>query len=265
MILVPDEEPLREFNSCHDPDSGRFCSGRGWDVQVSDEVESAVTDRWRAERRQRDAAPYTPPDTSRHKIVRDGGLWGYSHRNSSAMSAYAAGLMGIGPGDDALGAPAKRAVERFLSAIAESPGSEEMLFHGFQNTRGTHYKVGDTVRLPLTATAGSREVASYATRLDRADQTHAPMLLEFPKGTPMVAYGKWSGEERREFRHVYSEALVAGEFRVVSTRQERLYQPQHDSRPGTKGHHSTTLYRVVRLAPLRVFDPATKTWRKVPA
>ena len=32
-------EELREFNSCHAPDSGRFCSGRGW----SDAARAAFT------------------------------------------------------------------------------------------------------------------------------------------------------------------------------------------------------------------------------
>lgn len=256
---------FREFLMSFDPDQprdedGRWTSGGGGsstdDVEVIDYSESEYTPTPNS---------YVVPDTSQHKVVRDGGLWGSSRANSTSMSGHAAAIMGIKGyqqfGD--LGEKSDTAVRRFLEEIGNDKiGSEEHLFHGFQNTRNITFRVGDTFKLPLTATSGSKgDSVGYGQRLDRADQEGEPSVIAFPQGTPMVPYSKWKKDDAKDFGHVYSEALVAGEFRVVRVRKQLLPKPQHDTRPG-KTWHPSTLVNVIDVEPIGTFDVGTGEWVK---
>lgn len=207
---------------------------------------------------------YRWPDTSAHRRYRDGGAWGSSHGNSSAITAYAATAMGI-PGyplGTYTGGKLPKIAEGMLTAIAASPGAEEPLFHGFQNVRGAVFKAGDTLRLPLTATSGDlSHSAGYGIRLDVSDQQGPPTVLAFPPGTPMVAYGKWSDDrevEKNEFGHVYSEAIVAGAYRVTSVQTVRMSHGQHDRK--NKTHHPYQNLTVVSVEATGHYDPTTKRW-----
>ena len=255
ITLVPNSfgSPLREFNPCHDPKSGRFCdSERGGDWEEGDYFYQRLDAR----------KDYEPPELV-HKVVRDGGMWGYSHGNSSYMRGLAAHMMGIpgwAPegnwvGQGPYAAPEKsisKAVTTFLENIASSPGSEEPLYHGFQNTRRASFKVGDTVRLPLLATAGKPDTVSYGIRLEPKDQEAEPTVFAFEKGTQMVGYSKWNKAAAKEFGYVWTEALVAGGFEVTKvTRAVHPWSVRFGPLP----------VRIVYLKQTETWDPKTG-WRK---
>lgn len=208
-----------------------------------------------------------PPIT--HKVLRVKGIatWGYSHSGSTAMTGEAAKQMGL-PGWRELDPPddTKAAVTRMLEEIHTDPtGAEEPLYHSFENVAGTTFTPGDRMDLPLLATAGKPET-TYATRMEEEDQVGAPTVFVFPKGTRMVAYGKWPvkptdrGYEdgnATDFGHVYSEAIIAGRFRVVKT--ETVYMGSQHTRQVTQ--HIPQLYgQVVHLEPIGYFNPATGQW-----
>lgn len=214
---------------------------------------------------------YTPPPVTHQRLRMKGiGTWGGSHQGSSAMTGEAAKVMGI-PGWRELDPPkeAKAVVARMLEAIhADAAGSEEPLYHSFQNVAKTVFKPGDTMDLPLVAAAGQAETG-YATRMNQEDQSGAPTVFAFPKGTPMVAYGMWPikptdrGYEdgnAKEFGYVYSEAIVAGRFRVVKV--ETVYiGSQHKANGIKQGELTPQLYgQVVHLEPIGTFNPATGQW-----
>jgi len=206
-----------------------------------------------------------------HDNVRDGGMWGYSHGQSRAISSISAKRMGIngyplvGYGEDESGFESEftKASNNFLSAISEDEiGSEETLYHGFQNVRNIEFKTGDTFKIPLTATVGAVDsAAGYGIRLDRRDQQGQPTVFIFPEGTSMASYSKWNKEDAKEFGYKYSEAIIAGEFLVISSKIIEMDQAQHDSRPG-ESWHSTTMVNVIELEPISVFDTDTESWRK---
>jgi hypothetical protein len=259
-LLVPASwgSPLREFNDCHSKEDGRFCEGTTDSNEPDDFFHPDYgTEGW------------TYPATT-HKVVRDGGLWGYSHGNSSFMAGLAAKSMGI-PGwevEDWREAEKRvtNAVDRFITHIAASPGSEEPLYHGFQNTRGIDFKVGDTMRLPLVATSGSSGSISYGMRMEKQDQEGEPTLFAFEKGTQMVAYGKWGRPgsdpdgDSGDFKEVYSEAIVAGGYKVTKvTRAQFPYNAHWDVRnPKWDGKVPV---KVVYLQQTETYDPV-KGWVK---
>ena len=156
-----------------------------------------------------------------------------------------------------------------LEEIAASPGSEEPLFHAFQNTAHTQFRAGDTLSLPLTATAGEPQPI-YALRANAEDQEGPPTVLVFPKGTKMMAYGKWPTDPKQrgyedgnaqEFGHVYSEAIVAGGFRVVKV-ETRYFGSMH-TRVGSPPDQIPQVYgQVVHLEPIADFNPATGKWEE---
>jgi GNAT superfamily N-acetyltransferase len=225
---------LREFNPCHSPEDGQFCSSiskGGW------------------------------VETSAHPVSRvDSGAWGSSHGLSRAMAALAAERMGIPGYRKNSVTPYPEPVEEFLRRIAgDKVGAEEPLYHGFQNVGGLKFKPGSTFRLPLTATAGDIEdVVGYGKRSDIEDQEGEPTVIAFPKGTPIVAYSKWNKTDAQEFGHVYSEAITAGEFRVTKVRTMMARSGQHDRKMGK--HYPHTRVRVVDVEPVGVFNPDTGKW-----
>lgn len=214
---------------------------------------------------------YEPPPRM-HKMVRDGTtVWGYSHGNSQAITASSAKQMGIGGFKEiANNEVADPVANTFLTAIAEDEaGSEEPLYHAFENVRHTTFKPGDTLRLPLTATAGKPELG-YGTRSEADDQKGPPVVFAFPKGTPMAGYStltdrsaKEAGYETaiegyRDAGHIWDEAIVAGGFEVQDVKTIYAGTLRGKNGIGTGGQ----LYgQLVTLKPTEVFVPG-EGWKK---
>jgi hypothetical protein len=217
---------------------------------------------------------YEPPEL-KHDVIRGNTEWGYSHGYSQAITGRSAAQMDI-PGyrtDEHEAKTLDKIATKFLTAIAEDEnGSEEILHHSFENVNGTVFKIGDTLRLPLTATSG--DVGTYGKRLDAEDQRGEPVVFEFEKGTKMMAYSRISqntakdlGYTRdaagvrkamKEFGHVWDEAIVAGGFEVTGV-TTRYMGSQHNSDPNGP---VTQLYgKVVRLKQTETFDPKTG-WKR---
>lgn len=216
---------------------------------------------------------YTVP-TITHHIVEDRGMWGNSHGNSSRLTGESAVQMGI-PGYTKyeVTPEAERIATKFLTGIANDQGSEEVLHHSFENVRQTQFQVGDTLRLPLTATSGN--VGSYGKRSASEDQQGQPVVLEFEPGTQMVAYSGMSKKDAVDLGHprteqgklaaikergyVWDEAIVAGGFRIESVRTEYMGS-QHSNTP-RQNHETVQIYgKVVRLKQVETFDLKTG-WR----
>lgn len=211
---------------------------------------------------------YVVPEIT-HKVIRAGGAWGASHGTSQAITGEAAAQMGIGGYRHEGNENAAKLADRFLTEIASDPtGSEEVLHHSFENVRGTEFAVGDTLRLPLTATSG--DVGSYGVRLDANDQRGEPTVFEFERGTQMVAYSGTTLHDARDLGHatvhdalkesgkVWDEAIVAGGFKVTGVK--RVYMgSQHNK--GAEGGMSQLYGRVVRLQQTETFHP-TEGWKK---
>src|SRR5258708_33342375 len=129
-----------------------------------------------------------------HALVRAPGYaaWGMNHDYSSRITGEAAKLMGVPDYRQAEITPQlSKLTSAFLDAINNSSGSPETLYHGFQNRKGTQWKVGMELRLPLMAAGGTIDTASYGMRLNPADNEGPPTVFEFPRGTPMAGYNKW--------------------------------------------------------------------------
>lgn len=222
------------------------------------EIQSAKTD------------DYEPPPIV-HKLIRgeNAGLWGGSHYGSSVITGESAKQMGIEGYRDMEGTKeAKGVATRMLEAIAtDDVGAEETLYHAFENVRHTVFTPGDTMRLPLTATAGQPQTG-YATRSEWENQEGAPTVFVFPKGTKMVAYGKWPTDPKqrgyedgnaKEFGHVYSEAIVAGRFQVEKV-ETKYFGSQHSQKPLAMEDVPQLYGQVIYLKPLGYFNPETKKW-----
>lgn len=195
-------------------------------------------------------------DTSAHPLFRRGQytLWGGSHSGSWAITGESAELMGLAGYSTDKFENNRKIYSSQASAMLEDirgdkVGSEEELFHGFENVAKIEWKEGDTFEIPLTALAGDPDTISYGIRSDVQDQRGEPTLLVIPKKTPIVAYGKWKASDAKEFGHVYTEAITAGKFRVKSIDQRVYpYAWQHDS----QNHEA---YRVkVRVVELEWVD-----------
>lgn len=213
---------------------------------------------WHALEREMGGGKY--PKT--HDLVRGpgAGIWGESHTGSSETAGHSAAMMGIegyktwATHPDAQ-KPYKKLANTMLTAIAKSPGSEETLFHGTQGLDTTKWKPGDTFKLPLTATAGEPDTVSYGIA-SRENQRNMPTLIIFEKGTKMAAYNKWKGKDARDFRHVYSEAIVAGKFKVTGI--EQVVYPHNN----TFGKMKINV-NVVRVKQTGFFNPETGEWEDI--
>jgi hypothetical protein len=210
--------------------------------------------RWDTESRGYPRTDYTPPNTSAHTLYRDGGDWGSSHSMSYRITGRASTIMGIaGYRDQSHEAHVAengyysdsdktilkktdqvltQSAQRLVSMIGgDHVGSEEPLYHGYEDRAGTQFHVGDTMRVPPLATAGDFvDCVGYGTHLDKEYQVGIPTVFAFAPGTQMAAYGKWGKDDQKDFGHVYSEAIVAGGFKVTHV---ELQQPTgaHDLRP----------------------------------
>ncbi len=220
-----------------------------------------------------DDPSYVPPKVV-HSVVRgpNYAIWGGSHHGSSVITGDAAKQMGLEGWKD-LGATKEAAdvATRMLTAIAEDEvGSEEPLYHGFENTRKTVFREGDTLSLPLVAASGKPN-ASYGIRMEWENQQGAPTVFAFPKGTPMAGYStatkrtaadlglRTVEEVHKEFGYVWEEAIVAGKFRVGKI--ETVYMgSQHSEKPIGKDQTPQLYGQVVHLEPLAKFNPKTGKW-----
>ena len=217
---------------------------------------------------------YEPPPVT-HKAIRgaNAGLWGGSHYGSQVITGESAKLMGIeGYRDLDATKEAKNVALRMVQAIAEdATGSEEELFHSFENTQATIFTPGDTMKLPLMATAGTPHTI-YATRSEWESQTGAPTVFVFPVGTPMVGYStptlrdakeldlKTIQDVHKEFGRIWDEAIVAGKFRVTKV-ETKYFGSQHRMKRMEEGDPIPQLYgQVVHLEPLETYNPVTKQW-----
>jgi hypothetical protein len=182
---------------------------------------------------------------------RDAYLWGNSHTGSSAITGWSSKEMGI-PGyrDLEPSTEAKALGDKFLDAIANGRLSEEPLYHGFNDRKRIDWKVGDTVRLPLTATSGDADnSASFGISYSRDDNSGAT-VFEFPRGTPMAGYARWDRNYTKDLGHTWQEAITAGGFKVTALRSM------------TESGYKQLPVKVVVLEPVELFDPATKQWRQ---
>jgi hypothetical protein len=225
--------------------------------------------------KEKQADPNYEPPTVQHDVVKDGGLWGSSHGASKMIASVSADEMGIAgyEGFASLNADpgVVRTANRFLTAIADDAvGSEETLYHSFENTAKTNFKVGDTLRLPLTAAAGSPE--AYGVRLDYENQTGQPTYFVFPRGTQMAAYDTMTKADARELGHatvqeaykefgrVWDEAIVAGGFEVTKV-ETRYMGSQHRVTPIRSDAEIPQIYgKVVYLKQTEAFVPG-QGWR----
>lgn len=175
--------------------------------------------------------------------------WGASHSNSWSISGEAARLARI-PGyqyEDAPDRFSHRLATAFLKAILNSPGSSEPLYHGFLNRKHLTFHTGQIIELPLMAASGDIDnSAGYGLNRDQDDPT---VVFEFPSGTPMAGYARWNKGDAKDFGHTWSEALVAGRFRVVGEREQTRY-----------GWSDQSGFTIITLEPVAVFDPRTAQW-----
>lgn len=190
---------------------------------------------------------YDKAKTHRHER----GYWGASHGNSYAMAGDAARIMGVdGYSNDGQDKVFARWAKKFLTAISDSSGSNEPLYHGFADRKNRRWKDGDVIQLSLTATSGEMDgSASYGIRLDPKDQVGTPTVFEFPIGTKMAGYQKWKPNDAKDFGYTWGEAITAGKFRIVGTRIGRV------------DNWRKTPYVIVRLEPVAYFDPEKNDWK----
>lgn len=184
-----------------------------------------------------------------HRIVRDGGTWGQTHYGSRAITWAAASMMGV----KGYEAPDKederrseRIASRFLTAIHEDRvGSEETLYHVFDNKSEAAFKVGDTFTLPLAATSGDISFPGWYSGSPTDDAREQRMtVFEFPRGTPIAGYERYVKTE--DTKAIWQEALTAGRFQVTGSRRMGDWPN----------------WRVVSVRPTETFNPVTKTWRE---
>lgn len=210
-------------------------------------------------------------DPTKRKVVKATGTWGHSHAYSQAITGEAAQMMGI---DGFRVHPDESSQNRkhfqgqahvFLKEIAgDQHGSPEPLAHGF--ARGIGAKVGDTLKIPTTATSG---VGSYGLDSNEAyavgnnpHSTKGHTIFVFAPGTPMAGYSK-NGKEFRAEQGLWSEAIVAGHFRVTKVEKRQAYtRYQPDPLHHGRLIEHAPMIDVVHLENVGVFDPTTGGWHK---
>lgn len=195
------------------------------------------------------------------------GSWGASHGLSYSITGESAALMGISgfrrtsddtdehlfdyfSGYDTAQHRQQSIAHRFLRTIYEgTQPSDVRRFHGTAGQQWADVKPGDTVDLPLTATARDRGTVTYG--MDRSGERDGPdapppYLIVFPKGTASAGIShEW--DENGDYRlPTWDEAVVAGRFRVKA---------RHDVRTPGIGY-----YTRIELEPVEVFDPVRRRW-----
>lgn len=193
------------------------------------------------------------------------GSWGVSHGMSYAITGESAALMGIrgfrrAGFDDTLeewdagysaGTLEHQAIAtRFLRTIYEgSQPSPVRRFHGTAGPQWADVRPGQTIDLPLTATAPNRGTVTYG--MDHSGERDGPdappaYLIVFPKGVATAGIShEW--DENGDYRlPTWNEAVVAGRFRVKA---------RHDVRTPGIGY-----YTRIELEPTEVYDPTRRRW-----
>lgn len=248
-----------------------YRNGGDWRVSATGEIpyEDEIF------RQQRDPNYVPPPVT--HKVIRGGNIaiWGYSHGGSQGITGEAAKQMGIGDEwrewrDFDVSDAEKSVAARMLKEIAhDEMGSEEPLYHVFENVEGTTFRPGDTMKLPLTATAGDPGTM-YGMRLEHENQQGPPTVFVFPKGTKMMGYSKpmkkdledegvdTLEEAYKQHGHIWDEAIVAGQFQVEKV--ETKYMGSQHSLNNDPGPVPQLYGQVVQLKPIGYFNPEKKKW-----
>jgi hypothetical protein len=231
--------------------------GTGWIVRAAGQLRTGdVTPGVSTGRRRPEVARRRGPGNQHRALPRVGegfaqGAWGGSHSTSYAMAGVSAALMGItGYRRTAFEPPwLQAAATRFLRTIYEgSQPSTVRRFHGTAGQQWADVRPGQTVDLPLTATARDRGTVSYAVRgqQDRDNPEHQPYLIVFPKGTATAGIShEW--DENGDYRlPSWDEAVVAGRFRVKA---------RHEVRTPGVGY-----YTRIELEPTEVWDPVRRRW-----
>jgi hypothetical protein len=258
-LVIEPPVKAREFDPALHPhgEGGRFTEtggSDGGDNEAAVSRHEVTPDKYQTERLIKDGSK---EGMSKSGIVKDPnlGIWGASHSGSSIITGHSAIRMGIAGYEDYEASKESRNLgDKFLRVIASSGGVNEPLYHGFNNTAGTQWKVGDTLSLPLLATAGDiSDSAGYAFYGQDVGDPNAPTVFEFPVGTPYAGYSRWDREQSKAFGYQWGEAIVAGKFEITGIRTANdPFFPPGSSRSGD--------YTVVTLKPLAVFDPELEKW-----
>ena len=206
-----------------------------------------------------------------HTPIRGLYNWGASHGESFTITGFSARQMGISgyrlPGwmknidkDPALEKRMSSAIKEYekdstklLTAINEDKvGSEEVLYHGFQNIGKVEWEVGDSVTIPLTATSGDKQHAfGYGVKYEDVYQEGAQTAFEFEKGISIVGYSHNNKADQKELGYLWNEAITAGKFQITGIRTEK--------ERGWKQKDVT----VVSLKPIEKFNPVSKEWESI--
>ncbi len=175
-------------------------------------------------------ATSTAKPVSIGKIARDlvdkesaQGQWGASHSGSFALSGASAQLMGIKgyktfDEDHSVSVQNAFVAAHFLREIHDGKTTGGRRFHGTSGKQWDKVKPGDTVDLPLTATADwSTSALGYgATNRDQGDGKLG-YLVVFPDGTPGAGVSESEDINTSEvIPGKWDEMIVAGKFRVKS-------------------------------------------------
>ena len=161
---------------------------------------------------------------------------------------------------------------------ADQQGSPSELFHGFASElKG---EVGDTVRIPTTATSGTRWGPKALPDSEMYDKTPTQQgisdaeswaagrpynhkgstIIVFEKGTPMAGYSKNEKEFRKE-NGTWGEAIVAGKFKITKIESHTPYPRYMERDPSSREVIQwQPPMRVVYVRNVGVFDPGTRRW-----
>jgi hypothetical protein len=183
--------------------------------------------------------------------------WGASRGTSTRMAGYAAELMGIPDYKyytNSLTTHEKKDVKKFMKYInSDFIGSEELLYHGFENKKNKLYKINEIIKISLMAVSGSIYNAT----------SWGDTIFEFPKGTKIVPYDMLSKYEIKELKDDnfpiefhYEEAITSGEFIIISkrlmTKKEYLGDRVTDI--------DIPKIEIFTLKQTKTFNPETNTW-----
>jgi hypothetical protein len=187
-------------------------------------------------------------------------IWGSSKSNSFEMAGYSAKLMGIDgfKYKEEWNSPKalKTDTIKILDAINNDKiGSEEPTFHGFQNIQNKQFKIGESVKIPLTATASDIESAEgYGIERLRQNQKGSPTIYEFPKGTKIAPYSVNKTKDDIESFGIYGEAITSGEFKVSDIKKRTIQKWYEDTQK-----YEPLEIDVITLKQSRTFNPKSNS------
>lgn len=203
-------------------------------------------------------------DPAKRKPVTQDGSWGHSHTHSQAITGEAADIMAL-PGyrkNPQNAVHHRQIAEKMLAEIhGDEVGSPEALTHGFAKSMSA--KVGDTFKIPTTASATDRGLdnAEGWAIGDDPHSTKGHTIIVFPKGTPMAGYAK-NNKEFREEAGIWSEAIVAGHFRVTKVEKHQASPRWMRAKGVNVPSEFKPMIDVVHVENIGVFNPVTRKWRR---